>query len=402
MTGAKMEFSSLEKFTRISASYIKDDWRKSFDSLLMALRVHFVFDNLAIYKLDHPGGVVEAVYARATGRGRSQEADASWGEEIANQVISTGTVMCSSPGKADLTDRIAMPYLLGLPLAMTSGQGALVFVRFGGPEFSTEHSSWALLAASHVIRIFEHRALKDALDQLEQARHRNQLQDDFIATISHDLHTPLGFIKGYTTSLLRSDTSWDTATTREFLTIIDEETDQLVLLIDRILDSARLQSGNMPMDLQPVRLEALLRDLVVRQEGRHKDLNIELDLQATPPILADSVRLGQVCNNLFDNALKYAPGAPIRISLKVEEKNQVITFSDQGPGIPTEHLPYLFNRFYRVSDGSHKRGTGLGLFICMQIVQAHEGHISVKTVPGKGTSFRIELPNRQPPGSAKR
>jgi len=176
MTGAKMEFSSLEKFTRISASCIKDDWRKSFDSLFTALRVHFVFDNLAIYKLDHPGGVVEAVYARATGRGRSQEADASWGEEIANQVISSGTVMCSSPGKANQSDRIAMPYLLGLPLAMTSGQGALVFVRFGGPEFSTEHSSWALLAASHVIRIFEHRALKDALDQLEQARHRYQLQ----------------------------------------------------------------------------------------------------------------------------------------------------------------------------------------------------------------------------------
>jgi signal transduction histidine kinase len=402
MTEPKMEFSSLEKFTRISASCIKDDWRKSFDSLFTALRVHFVFDNLAIYKLDHPGGVVEAVYARATGRGRSQEADASWGEEIANQVISTGTVMCSTPRKGNQSDRIAMPYLLGLPLAMTSGQGALVFVRFGGPEFSTEHSSWALLAASHVIRIFEHRALKDALDQLEQARHRYQLQEDFIATISHDLHTPLGFIKGYTTSLLRSDTSWDPATTREFLTIIDEETDQLVLLIDRILDSARLQSGNMPMDLQPVRLEALLRDVVVRQQGRHQNLNIELDLQATPPILADSVRVGQVFNNLFENALKYAPGAPIRISLKVEEKSQVVTFSDQGPGIPTEHLPYLFNRFYRVSDGSHKRGTGLGLFICKQIVQAHEGHISVKTVPGKGTSFRIELPDRQPPASAKR
>jgi K+-sensing histidine kinase KdpD len=217
------------------------------------------------------------------GRGRSKEADAPWGEDIANQVIASGKVMCSIPRKGTKSDRTTMPHLLGLPLALTPGRGALVFVRFGGPEYTAEQLPWALLAASQATRSFEGHSLQDATEQLEMARRRAQLQDDFIATISHELHTPLGFIKGYTTSLLRPDTTWDDATQREFLTIVDEETDQLVMLIDRLLDSARLQSGTMVMDFQPVRLEALLRDVVIRIQGRHKDLEVTLDLEPAPP-----------------------------------------------------------------------------------------------------------------------
>lgn len=397
-----MELGTLEEFTRLNTSTVKGDWKKYIDSLFIRLREYFVFDNLAIYKLEKSNGVVEAVYARASGRGRSKEADAPWGEDLANQVIASGKVMFSLPHRGADSDRIAMPHLLGLPLDLPSGHGALVFIRFGGPEYTTEQFSWALLAASQVTRGFEHHSLQEALDQLELARRRTQMQDDFITTISHELHTPLGFIKGYTTSLLRPDTTWDNVTQREFLTIIDEETDQLVMLIDRMLDSARLQSGNMVMDFQPVRLEALLRDVVIRIQGRYRFLEIVLDLKPAAPITADIVRLGQVFNNLFDNTIKYAPGAAIEICLKADEKRQVVTFTDQGPGIPAEHLPYLFDRFYRVPEGSHKRGTGLGLFICKQIIQAHSGHISVKTVPGKGTSFRIELPARQAEVSPER
>ena len=213
-----------------------------------------------------------------------------------------------------------------------------------------------------------------------------------MATISHELHTPLGFIKGYTTSLLRSDTSWDLATQREFLTIIDEESDHLITLIDHMLDSARLQSGNLMMDFQPVRLDSLLRDETQRIQGRHEGLSVNLDLVGAPPILADSVRLAQVFNNLFDNAIKYAPGSKITISLHMKDKWQTIIFADQGEGISAEHIPFLFERFYRVPGQFGKSGTGLGLFICKQIIQAHHGRISVKTAPGKGTAFCIELP----------
>jgi len=226
--------------------------------------------------------------------------------------------------------------------------------------------------------IFESRSLIESRTQLEMAHQRAQFQDDFIATMSHELHTPLGFIKGYTTSLLRSDTVWDPATQREFLNIIDEESDHLVTLIDRILDSARLQSGNMQMDFQPVRLDSLLRDVILRTQNRHKELVIFQNIGPAVPIQGDTVRLAQVFDNLLRTP-QVCPGSKITISLKVDADKQVITFADQGAGIPSEHLPFLFERFYRVPGHPNKRGTGLGLFICKQIVQAHQGEISVKT-----------------------
>lgn len=390
-----MDGETLEFYTKLSDSIDKDDWKRALNSLLLMLRKIFVFDNLAIYLVENAGSVPEAVYARSVGRGRGKEAEASWGEEIANQVVATDKIVVTSPLSLPSSDRTALPYLLGLPLKLSTGIGAIVFVRFGGPEYSAEQMALALLATAQTARIFESRALRDTKNQLEIARQRAQFQDDFIATMSHELHTPLGFIKGYTTSLLRSDTVWDPATQHEFLNIIDEESDQLVTLIDRILDSARLQSGSMSMDFQPIRLDSLLRDVVMRIQSRHKDLQIVQDLLPVSPIQADSVRLAQVFGNLIDNAIKYAPGSRISISLKVDVNKQTVIFADQGPGIPSEHLPFLFERFYRVSSHSTKRGAGLGLFICKQIIQAHHGQISVNTTPGKGTAFLIELPVRE-------
>jgi signal transduction histidine kinase len=397
MAGNKMDNETLELFSKLGESVIKEDWKKVLDSFFTLLRRKFVFDNLAIYMVERIGGGPAAVYARSAGRGRNKEAEASWGEEIANQVVSMDKVIVTTPKSSNSTDRIEMPYLLGLPLKLQFGKGALVFVRFGGPEYTIDQMPLAVLAASQTARVFEQRMLKESQAQLESARQRAQFQDDFIATMSHELHTPLGFIKGYATSLLRSDTIWDPTTQREFLTIIDEESDHLIGLIDHILDSARLQSGNMPMDFQPVRLDSLIRDVVMRFQNRHKTLEIilEIDPAGSVPIDADTVHLTQVFDNLFENAIKYAPGSPIIISVKSNQHKQIVTFADRGPGIPSEHLPFLFERFYRVPGLPNKRGTGLGLFICKQIILAHHGQISVKTAPGKGTTFLIELPNNQ-------
>jgi len=387
-----MDNETLELFTKLSDSNVKDDWKKALNSLFITLRKAFVFDNLAIYLIEMAGALPEPVYARSAGRGRSKEAEASWGEEIANQVVATDKITVVTPSGSSSSDRIDKPYLLGLPLNLPTGKGAIVFVRFGGPEYTAEQMPLAALAAVQTVHIFENRTLKESQTQLELARQRAQFQDDFIATISHQLHTPLGFIKGYTTSLLRADTVWDPATQKEFLNIIDEESDHLVTLIDRILDSARLQSGTMPMDFQPVRLDSLLRDVIMRTQSRYKDLEIVQNIGKAPPIRGDGVHLAQVFENLFDNAIKYAPGSSITISLKVDPKKQIINFTDRGAGIPSEHLPFLFERFYRVPGNPSKRGTGLGLFICKQIIQAHHGEISVKTAPGKGTTFQVELP----------
>ena len=386
-----MDSETLSLLCAIAETAAKDDWKQALDSLFATLRGGFVFDNLAIYLAD-ARNQPEVIYARAVGRGRKAEADAAWGEGIAGQVLSSGKMSHSTPPSAPpFEDRVSRPYLLGLPLCFSGGAGALVFIRFGGPEFTPEQVRLAEFVAAQIARIFERRAMRDKIKRLEADQRRAQLQEDFIATVSHDLHTPLGFIKGYTTSLLRQDAKWDLETQREFLTIIDEETDHLIQLIEKLLDSARLKSGMMRMDFQPVRLDSLIRDVVLRTRARHESLEVELDLKKSPPIQADVTRLAQVFINLFENALKYAPGSKIHISLfKVDDHLRVI-FSDEGPGIPPEHLPFIFERFYRVPAVSGKHGTGLGLYICRQIIQAHHGQISVETSPGKGTTFSINL-----------
>lgn len=373
-------------------------WKKTLDVLTTTLRKGFVYDNLALYVAEKEGAIPEAVYARAVGRGRSAEADAAWGEDIANQVISSGTRLQVDPAGSS-TERVHNPFLLGLPLSLLFGRGALVFVRFGGPSFEAEQIMLASLAACIVSRVYERKILTSQKNQLEKARHQAQLQDDFIATVSHDLRTPIGFIKGYTTSLLRSDTVWEPETQREFLNIIDEETDHLMELIDRMLDSARLQNGMMRMDFQPTRLDALIRDEVQRIRAHHPDLVVHLDLKPLPVIRADSIRLAQVLDNLFDNAIKYAAGTPIRIATHQQDGSIKVTFADQGPGIPPEHLQFLFERFYRAPGITHHRGTGLGLFICREIIRAHGGSIVVESSSlGQGTVFCIEIPLERPKG----
>ncbi|HEX5837626.1 MAG TPA: HAMP domain-containing sensor histidine kinase, partial [Anaerolineales bacterium] len=111
-----------------------------------------------------------------------------------------------------------------------------------------------------------------------------------------------------------------------------------------------------------------------------------------PSIHGDGVRLAQVFENLFTNAIKYAPDAPIVVLLDQVGENVIISFTDQGPGISREALPFIFDRFYRVRSEKTITGTGLGLYICKQLIEAHRGKIWAESAPGQGTTFFIELP----------
>ncbi|HET9907392.1 MAG TPA: ATP-binding protein, partial [Anaerolineales bacterium] len=313
---------------------------------------------------------------------------------FAGQVLKSGQLLLQDPkSDAPLDDRLSRAYLLGLPLRSDIAiKGALIFVRFGGPVYESEHITLASFAADLISNLFERAAWKETISELSELKRQMQLQEDFVSTISHELRTPLGFIKGYSTSLLRPDTSWDAETQKEFLTIIDEEADRLSLLIENVLESARLQSKTLPLRFQPLRLDSVLRDVIMRLRTRHKDLDVSMDLSPAPPILGDGVRLSQVFENLFTNAIKYAPGAPIVITLNQEGESILISFKDHGPGIPTESLPLIFERFYRVRIEKTVTGTGLGLYICKQIIRAHRGKIWAESTLGQGTTFFIELP----------
>ena len=370
-----------------------NDRRKTTEKFLAALRQQFVFDNVAVYLQDEGTGTLEIVYARAVGRAKNAEADANWGENFAGQVLANGKVLIKDPeANAAPDDRLSQAYLLGIPLRKDGLiGGALVFVRFGGPTYEQEHLTMASLAAELLSVMFERTAWKKMHKEYHDLKLQMQLQEDFVSTISHELRTPLGFIKGYSTSLLRKDTSWDEETTQEFLTIIDEEADRLSLLIENVLESARLQSKTLPLRFQPLRLDAVLRDVVARLRARYKDLEVNMDLQTTQPIQGDGVRIAQVFDNLFTNAVKYAPGSAVSVLLQYMDGKMLVQFKDHGPGIPQESLPLIFERFYRARS-EKATGTGLGLFICKQIIDAHRGKIWAESTLGQGTTFFIELP----------
>jgi signal transduction histidine kinase len=371
------------------------DWKAAFDTLLATAREEFIYDNVALYLLDATGRTLDVGRARAIGRGKNAEGDISWGEGIAGKVIARQETILQEPAAGPYPDRLKAPYLMGLPI-MLAGRlgGALVFVRFGGPAYSGEHQMLADWIAGMVSSLLESLALRQARGELESVQRQMRLQDDFVSTISHELRTPLGFIKGYSTSLLREDTQWDEATQREFLSIIDEETDRLTHLIENMLESARLQSRTLKFKFQPLRLDALVRDVTARVRAHAPDLEVHLQMDSIPPILGDSVQLTQVFENLFTNALKYAPGSPLTIVMRGNGDNLRVSFSDRGPGIPEEFLPFIFERFYRVPAESSSTGTGLGLYICRQILLAHHGKIWAESVLEKGTTLIMELPAR--------
>ena len=376
-----------------SATRSTPDWKTAFDNLLSAIRAEFVFDNEALYLLDGRRRNLEVAHARAAGRGRSHEADTNWGEALAGDVLAVNQTVERAPTTTASADRLQRSYVIGLPVLVAGRtEGALMFVRFGGPEFTETHRLLAEWLADTVGSLLDSRGLIAARAELELAQKQMRLQDDFVSSISHDLRTPLGFIKGYTTSLLRQDTTWDAGTQREFLTIIEEETDRLTQLIENMLESARLESQTAKLRLEPVHLDSLAADMIARFRVWHPDLTIRAELEEVPLINGDAPRLVQVLENLFGNALKYAAGSTLTVRVRSDQRAVTFSLQDGGPGISEEYLPFLFERFYRVQAEASTTGTGLGLYICRQIVLAHHGKIWAESTLGQGATFFIEFP----------
>lgn len=387
------ELEALYSISRIVARNI--DSEDGIQKIISLARPIFIFDNVVLYRSGESKGL-EPSFARAIGRGRSTEADLAWGEATANEAIASKEIIVREEIIGDYSkERMRLRYYLGLPLIIREYQiGALVFIRYGGPPFTEEQTHLAEFIATNVAQLLEHDQLMSKLSTLESERRLDRLQDDFVATISHELRTPLGFIKGYATTLLREDTTWSRDTRREFLMIIDEETDRLRELIDNLLDSSRLQTGTLRMKFQPIRLDTMLRDISLRARSLYENMPIELKLKENNvQVQADPTRLAQVFDNLLSNASKYAPGSKVTMTLTKENKLAHIAVSDAGPGIPEIHLENIFTRFFRVpNESSSIRGTGLGLFICRRIVRTHGGEIKAESTIGEGTTFHIYLP----------
>lgn len=225
-------------------------------------------------------------------------------------------------------------------------------------------------------------------------REVDRMKSSLISTVSHELRTPLASIKGYATTLLAEDVEWDTASQREFLTIISDETDRLSALVNSLLDLSRIESGHLTVS----HIECPIDDIIQRAAKRAQlkegnKLVIALD-QNLPTLYADPPRLETVLRNLLENAVKYAgEKATIEVNVSHEDNSLLFSVHDNGPGIPPEENEKIFQSFYR-ADTSLTRiasGAGLGLAISQGLVQAHGGNIWVEPQQ-KGACIVFSIP----------
>lgn len=403
MTGPLVPSGSLTHGSELNAVYAiarivaeTFDTESGLDAVVRLARTIFIFDVVSLYLQSEDSDDLEAIYARALGRGRAKESELQWGEQAAREAYRSGqTVLRQEDAGPSVEGRERRRDYLGLPM-MVGGRcvGGLVFGRFGGPAYPPEHIRLAEFVAWHVGQLLENRRMARRIASLEAQRELARMQEEFISTISHELRTPLGFIKGYVTTLMRNDTEWEAEARSEFLSIIDDEADRLRELIDNLLDSSRLESGTLGMTSELSRIAPLLRDTVKRARSMYPDLELRSEFDDELPVVQlDTTRIAQVLDNLISNAVKYAPGSPVKLRAEVQDAELMVEVQDEGPGIEPEHRVHLFERFYRVPDSSQNaRGTGLGLYICRKIIEAHEGEIGVDSDPGKGTRFYFRLP----------
>jgi two-component system phosphate regulon sensor histidine kinase PhoR len=227
---------------------------------------------------------------------------------------------------------------------------------------------------------------------------------DFVANVSHELRTPLTSIQGYVETLIE-DPKPNPETTREFLGVILKNATRMNRLTEDLLALADVESPDYKLVMQPARANALLEDAIESLGGIVVDSGVTLQSFGAPDlvVMADPDAMNQVFGNLIENSLKYArDGKRIRVGAIALEHEVQFTVQDFGPGISSEHLERIFERFYRVDKARSRDsgGTGLGLAIVKHIVQAHGGRIWVESELGEGASFHFTLPQAPTADSA--
>jgi two-component system phosphate regulon sensor histidine kinase PhoR len=236
-----------------------------------------------------------------------------------------------------------------------------------------------------------------------ERRRLDQVRRDFVANASHELRTPLTSIKGFVEALEDGAVA-EPATAHRFLGKIRVHADRMAALVGDLLELSRLESGERPPRWENVDPEALVEDVVASfaDAAARKDQALVPAGGGAPPVVSDPERLRGILENLVENAIKYTPaGGRVEISSALGPAGSaVFTISDNGPGIAAEHLPRIFERFYRVDKARSRDlgGTGLGLSIVKHLAEGMRATVSVQSEPGRGTTFTVAVPARPPAG----
>ena len=234
------------------------------------------------------------------------------------------------------------------------------------------------------------RTINDMSDAIGRSE---KLKNDFISSVSHELRTPLTAIGGWGETLLSGDLE-ENEETRRGLTIITNEASRLARMVEELLDFSRMESGSLTMQMERIDIIPDIEDVVfMYMDAIHREgITLEYDeADDLPEIIGDRNRLRQVFLNLLDNAVKHAgDGKRVRVEAYVQAQTMIVSVRDWGPGIPSDELPHVKERFYKGS--SKARGSGIGLAIADEIMKLHGGRLDINSVVGEGTIAVMVLP----------
>ena len=326
-----------------------------------------------------PGALVETVMSTGETVYRRDMSDHEHPEEVTLTEIG-------------LHSRIAAPLLLGVrPIGM------LAILRREPDAFGPDEIELATLLGRLVATGVQNiRAYSAERETVEELRRLSALRADFVSLVSHELRSPMAAVIGAARTLQGRWRELSPQQRASFLALISDETARLATLIGDVLDTSRIEAGTFTYSFTDVDLADLVRETVAAMAlGQDEVLVVAQAPDTVPAVRADRERLKQVLMNLVENAVKYSPvGGEVEVHAWAENGLVLVAVEDQGPGIPREQHGLIFEKFGRANVGGGKPGSGLGLFIARSIAEAHGGTLKVRSAPGRGSTFTLELPLR--------
>ncbi|WP_186579260.1 sensor histidine kinase [Aquibacillus kalidii] len=241
-------------------------------------------------------------------------------------------------------------------------------------------------------------SLANAINNMSSTLERYQTnRNEFFSNITHELKTPLTYIKGYTQAIRKNLYQSDNEK-NDYLKIIENEANQINTLMDDLMDLSKIEEGKLPFHMEDLELNELIETIITKVQFKANQKNIDVHFSPSTSVAllyADGNRMEQIFNNLLENAIRYTEKGSIKVNLINETNGITVKIADTGIGIAKSDLPYLFDRFYRV-DKSRSRsngGTGLGLSIVKKLVETHNGTIEFQSEKDQGTTVILYFPN---------
>ena len=299
-----------------------------------------------------------------------------------------------APGDAEISAAVALPLVVNMEAIGVLGLAKKIK---GGAFAPSDVELLSVLASQAATAIQNARLFTDLRQAYENLKELDRLKSEFVSNVSHELRAPLHTISGFVQLLLGGKIE-DKATQRECLETVSRQTGHLTRLISELLDSAKIEAGHFELHRAPVQMHDVVGQVVKELQPMALQKQVVLTDETAsdlPVVLADAQRMGQVITNLAHNAVKFsAEHGHVTISSYSNPTHLVIAVQDDGVGIPAGAMQHLFERFYQADGSSTRRvgGTGLGLYICKQIVEAHGGRIWVESDEGRGSVFRFSMP----------